>query len=72
LVFGLTEDLLPENERYWELTNYRPRVSFDAAARAALEGEHEHAATTGPIGLFEEALVRRTGLRSRPHEKRAP
>jgi uncharacterized protein YbjT (DUF2867 family) len=65
LVLGLTEDLLPEDQRYWELTNYWPSISFDAAARAALGGERAQRVTTGRLGLLEEALVRRTGPRLR-------
>lgn len=62
LVFGLTEDLLPEDERYWELTRYRPAVSFDAAARAALDADDR---LTPRLGTFEEALVRRLSPRLR-------
>jgi uncharacterized protein YbjT (DUF2867 family) len=59
LVFGLTEDLLPEDERYWELTHHRPAISFDAAARSALEKEGH----SGALGALHEALVRRIGPR---------
>jgi uncharacterized protein YbjT (DUF2867 family) len=66
LVFGLTEDLLAENTRYWELTGRLPTVFFDAAARAALAAERLRPAGAGRLGLFEEALVRRAGPRARP------
>ncbi len=65
LVFGLTEDLLPEDRRYWELTSYRPRMSFDDAARAALESERRHRERASRIGRFEEALVRHASPRLR-------
>jgi len=64
LVFGLTDDLLPESRRYWDLVGYRPRLSFDAAARAALDEEQRgRAGAAGRLGRIEEALVRRIGRR---------
>lgn len=66
LVFGLTEDLLPEDQRYWELTRYRPRLSFDVAARAALEQERRLGEPEGRLGRLEEAAVRRFGRLLKP------
>ena len=39
LVLGLGEDLLPHDERYWQLIAHERLVSFDDAARRALAGE---------------------------------
>jgi len=64
LVFGLTEDLLPQDQRYWQLTEHRPVISFESAARAALEADRRGGATPG-LGALEEALVRRLGPRLR-------
>jgi hypothetical protein len=58
-------NLLPEDERYWELTHRRPRVSFDAAARATLEAERRNPPTTGRLGRIEEEFLRRISPRSR-------
>ena len=65
LVLGLSGDLLPEDRRYWELTKHPPRLSFDAAARIALEEERSHPGTAGWLANLEEALVRRAGPRLR-------
>jgi uncharacterized protein YbjT (DUF2867 family) len=70
LVFGLTEDLLAEDERYWELTGYRPRLSFDTAARRALEEERCQHRASGRFGVLEEAFVRRVGPRLRTSAQR--
>lgn len=63
LVLGLAGDLLPEDGRYWELARHRPRLSFDAAARIALEEERSHPGAAGRFASLEEALVRRVGPR---------
>jgi uncharacterized protein YbjT (DUF2867 family) len=65
LVLGLTEDLLPEDQRYWELTHHRPRLTFDAAARRVLAGEGRRSEGAGRLGMLEEAIVRRVGPRLR-------
>lgn len=65
LVFGLTEDLLATDRRYWELTNYEPQVSFDLAAQKALDDERRLGRAGGRFGHIEEALVRRFGRRSK-------
>lgn len=64
LVFGLTEDLLPESERFWELTGHRPVLSFEASVSSALEEERRvTSAKDGWAARLEEALVRRFGFR---------
>jgi nucleoside-diphosphate-sugar epimerase len=64
LVFGLTEDLLPADRRYWELTR-PPRVSFDEAVRSALDEERRRGVDMGRLAMLEEAIVRRVGPRLR-------
>jgi uncharacterized protein YbjT (DUF2867 family) len=61
LVLGLTGDLLPRDERYFELTGHRPHVSFESAARRALEAERPRRGPTGTVASWEERLVRRVG-----------
>lgn len=39
LVLGLADDLLPKDERFWQLTGHGPLVSFDEAAGRALASE---------------------------------
>ena len=39
LVLGLGEDLLPKDERFWQLIGHGPLLSFDEAARRALASE---------------------------------
>jgi uncharacterized protein YbjT (DUF2867 family) len=41
LVLGLEVDLLPESDRYWGLIGHRRLVAFDAAAKYALDHEHD-------------------------------
>ena len=43
LVLGLGEDLLPTNERFWNLIGHTQLVSFDDAARRALASESRDA-----------------------------
>jgi hypothetical protein len=68
LVLGLESDLLPRDERYWEMTHHPPRIPFDEAARRALAGEP-------PIPergwRLEEACVRWLGPRLSPSARRA-
>lgn len=61
LVMGLTEDLLPRDEGFWQFVGDRPIYSFEGAARDALATEP---AATGVLGSLEEALVRRLGPRA--------
>ncbi len=39
LVLGLSQDLLPKDDRFWGLVGHTELVSFDEAARRALAGE---------------------------------
>lgn len=39
LVLGLSQDLLPQDDRFWSLVGHTRLLSFDAAARAALASE---------------------------------
>ncbi len=66
LVLGLTGDLLPHDERYFELTGHRPRVSFEQAARAALDAERRGASASEVLARWEERLVMRVGPRATP------
>lgn len=63
LVLGLTGDLLPRDERYFELTGHWPRLSFEDAARAALEAERSGRGVPGLLAHWEETLVQRVGRR---------
>ncbi len=69
LVVGLESDILPRDERYWELTHHPPRMSFDEAARRALAGEPR---PSERVWRVEEALVRRFGPRLRRGGGAAP
>ncbi len=60
LVLGLSEDLLPADDRFWQLVDRRPAVPFDTAARAAIDAERRPGARSG---TFEETLVRRLSPR---------
>jgi uncharacterized protein YbjT (DUF2867 family) len=62
LVLGLTGDLLPCDERYWELTGHPPRVSFEQAARAALDAERSEP-KGGALSCWEERIVDLIGAR---------
>jgi len=66
LVLGLTGDLLPRDERYFELTGHRPRMGFEEAARAALDAERRTASASELIARWEERLVQRVGPRATP------
>jgi uncharacterized protein YbjT (DUF2867 family) len=70
LVLGLAEDLLPESDRYWDLIEHGPLVSFDDAARNALRTEEPRPA----VARLEEGLVNRVGkIGGRPDlDRKAP
>lgn len=61
LVLGFTGDLLPVDARYWELVEYRPRLTFAEAARQALSSERPAPGVGGLLIDLEEALVHRVG-----------
>ena len=41
LVLGLSEDLLPRDERFWQLIGHSELLPFDEAARRALLSEDQ-------------------------------
>lgn len=57
LVLGFTGDLLPRDERYWSEIGYRPKWSFEAAARKALAEEAPASGLGGRAGKLEEDVV---------------
>jgi uncharacterized protein YbjT (DUF2867 family) len=61
LVLGLHEDLLPKDDRFWQLIGHANRMSFDDAARRALAGEPRQTGMRGQVARFEEKLVALTG-----------
>ncbi|MFW5925100.1 MAG: hypothetical protein ACOCV4_02980 [Myxococcota bacterium] len=65
LVLGLGEDLLPEDEGFWERIGHTALVPFDVAARRALAEEPRPAGAWQWLGRMEEQLVDRTARRSR-------
>lgn len=65
LILGLTDDLLPESDRFWELTGLRPQFTFDEAARAAIAAERRDPKERGSLARLEESIVRRAGPRAR-------
>jgi uncharacterized protein YbjT (DUF2867 family) len=62
LVAGLTQDLLPRDRRYDELTGHPPRFSFDEAARLAL-GMEPPGRARRRLASLEERLVDALGPR---------
>ena len=60
LVLGLSQDLLPASERYWELIGYRPKYDFETSARRALASER-HPDDAGLAARIEEAIVHLVG-----------
>ncbi len=63
LVQGLTQDLLPLDDRWWGLTGHGPRVPFDEAARRALAADEGAPGLRGLVLSVEEAIVDRFGPR---------
>ena len=61
LVLGFTDDLLPQDARYWKEIDYEPKWTFDAAARAALEHEVTDRGVRGVAGKVSESIVQRLG-----------
>jgi uncharacterized protein YbjT (DUF2867 family) len=64
LVAGLGEDLLPKDERFWQLIGHTRLVSFDDAARRALSDERPRPGIGELFARVEEKLVDLTGVRS--------
>ena len=63
LVLGFSHDLLPADDRYWELIGEKPLISFEDAARHALEGEKFEWSARSALGRLEEAVVQACGPR---------
>jgi len=57
LVLGFKGDLLPHDARYWDLIQYTPEWSFEAAARKALRDEPFELTLRGVAGTIEETVV---------------
>lgn len=66
LVLGFKDDLLPRDDRYWEEIHYRPKWSFESAARKALADEREAATIRGRAARWEEAIVQRLSPKLHP------
>lgn len=61
LVLGFTDDLLPEDARYWTEIDYAPKWTFEAAARAALKQEITELNVRGVVGKLGESMVQLIG-----------
>ena len=55
VVVGLAEDLLAEDDRFWNLIGHSRRLSFAEAARLALEAERDDRRVSGSWGAIERA-----------------
>jgi uncharacterized protein YbjT (DUF2867 family) len=53
VVVGLTEDLLAQDDRFWQLIQHPHRLSFSAAARLALDAERGQRRVQGTWGVIE-------------------
>jgi uncharacterized protein YbjT (DUF2867 family) len=58
LVLGLREDLLPQDQRYWQLTGHPPKWTFRAAAEHALATERRERGLAAWLGRQEERAMR--------------
>lgn len=65
LVLGLTEDLLPKDDRFWRIIGHGNLLSFDEAARRALANEQNATAMAQRIAQVEEKLIDLTATRTR-------
>ena len=61
LVLGFTDDLLPQDGRYWTEIDQQPEWTFDAAARAALQQEVTEPNVRGVVGKLGESMVQLIG-----------
>ncbi len=64
LVVGMQEDLLPKDERFWQLIRRSRLVPFDEAARRALAEEKPGTGLWELAARLEESLVARTTARA--------
>ena len=55
VVVGLAEDLLAQDDRFWNLIGHSRRLSFAEAARLALEAERDDRRVSGSWGAIERA-----------------
>ncbi len=55
VVVGLAEDLLAQDDRFWELVARPHRLAFGEAAKLALDAERSQARVAGPWGAIERA-----------------
>lgn len=62
LVAGLTTDLLPESDEYWDRIGHRDLTSFDEAARRALAAEPPARGLAHRLAELEEKLVERISV----------
>jgi hypothetical protein len=53
VVVGLAEDLLAQDDRFWQLIGHPQRLSFAEAARLALDAERSDARVPGTWGAIE-------------------
>ena len=53
VVVGLTEDLLAQDDRFWQLIGHPQRLSFAEAAKLAIDAERNDSAVRGPWGAIE-------------------
>jgi uncharacterized protein YbjT (DUF2867 family) len=58
IVVGLTEDLLAQDRRFWELTGHEDLIPFNAAASRALEAEAQGQPEAGSFWRSVETKVR--------------
>lgn len=65
LVLGFTGDLLPHDDRFWGEIGYRPRWTFEAAARQALQDEQASTGLRGRAGRLGESLVQLVSPKAR-------
>jgi uncharacterized protein YbjT (DUF2867 family) len=55
VVIGLTDDLLAQDDRYWQLIGHSQRITFAEAARMALKAEAGEGPVPGLWGAIERA-----------------
>jgi len=55
VVVGLTEDLLAQDDRFWQLVGHPNRLAFAEAARLALDAERGQGPVHGTWGAIERA-----------------
>jgi len=73
VVVGLTEDLLAQDDRFWELVGHPHRLEFAEAARLALEAERCQGPVPGIWGAIERARgLAQSSARMTPSAKAPP